>query len=70
MYNDGYHFWGMNFIWWGIFIVIFFWVFVTPYDIPGQRNKPKDPLDDLKRRYAKGEINSNEYKNFKAKLLN
>lgn len=61
MYNDGYHFWGMNFIWWSIFIVIFFWVFVTPYDIPGQRNKPDSPLDALKKRYAQGEISTNEY---------
>ena len=61
MYNDGYHFWGMHLGWWAVWIVMFFWIFVTPYDIPGQRNKKENPLDTLKKRFAKGEITTQEY---------
>ena len=61
MYNDGYHFWGMHFGWWAVWIITFFWIFVTPYDIPGQRNPKTDFLEALKKRYAKGEITTEEY---------
>jgi hypothetical protein len=32
MYN-GYNFWGMDMIWWFIWLIIMFWIFATPYDI-------------------------------------
>lgn len=69
MYNDGYHFWGMHLIWWSIFILLFFWVFALPFDIPGQRNRPDSPLDELKKRYAGGAISTQTFKDARAKLL-
>lgn len=59
-YNN-YHFWGMHFIWWFIWIIILFWIFATPYNIPGQRVKKDTPPDILKKRFASGQINSEEY---------
>jgi putative membrane protein len=51
----------MHFIWWFIWLSLLFWIFATPYDIPGQRRKKDTPLDILKKRFAAGEITSNEY---------
>ncbi|MDI9363898.1 MAG: SHOCT domain-containing protein [Flavobacterium sp.] len=69
MYNDGYHFWGMHLFWWSGFILLFFWVFALRFDIPGQRNKPDSPLDELKKHYAGGLINTKTFKEAKAKLV-
>ena len=60
MYN-GYYFWGMDMIWWFIWIILLFWIFATPYDIPGQRKRKESPLDMLQKRYAAGEITTQEY---------
>ncbi len=68
MYNDSYHFWGMHYGWWAIWIIMFFWIFVTPYDIPYQRSRKESALDVLKRRYAKGEINTLEYRELRDAL--
>ena len=38
-----------------------FWIFAIPYDIPGQRMKKDSPLDILKKRFAAGEIQTEEY---------
>jgi putative membrane protein len=48
MLYDGYHFGGMHLTWWFIWVVMIFWIFATPYDIPFQRNKKDSPLDILK----------------------
>jgi len=61
MFYDGYHVWGMHLIWWFIWVMLIFWVFATPYPIPGARSKKNSPLDILKRRYASGEISAEEY---------
>jgi putative membrane protein len=61
MYYDNYHFWGMHFGWWFVWGILLFWIFATPYDIPGQRTKNNSPLDILKRRLANGEIKTDEY---------
>ena len=61
MYYDGYHFWGMHFGRWFIWMILLFWIFATPYDIPGQRRKKDSPLDILKKRFASGQITSEEY---------
>ena len=60
MYND-YHFWGMNVVWWFVWIIFLVWVFVLPYEIPGQRSNKDMPLDVLLMRYASGEISTEEY---------
>lgn len=67
MYN-GYGFWGMDLIWWILWIVILVWIFAIPYDIPGQRHKKETPLDILKRRFASGEITKEDYQEHKRLL--
>ena len=52
---------GMNLVWWFIWLVLIFWVFVTPYDIPGQRRRKDRPLDLLQKRFAAGEITNEDY---------
>ena len=47
--------------WWFIWAILFFWIFATPYDIPGQRAKKDPPLDILKKLLASGQINIEEY---------
>lgn len=60
MYYNG-SYWGMNLIWWFIWIILLIWIFITPYDIPGQRRKKDSPLDILQKRFASGEITKEEY---------
>lgn len=62
MYNDQYY-WGMNLIWWGIWIVLVFWIFFLPYDIPFQRTRRETAHDILKKRLAHGHITLQEYEN-------
>ena len=45
-----------------------FWIFATPYTIPGQRYQRETPLDILKRRYAAGEITEVEYEERKRNI--
>ncbi|WP_310558437.1 SHOCT domain-containing protein [Flavobacterium sp.] len=60
MYYENYY-WGMNVIWWGIWVVLLFWIFAIPYDIPGQRRKKDSAYDILQKRYADGHISEAEY---------
>jgi putative membrane protein len=55
------YFWGMDFIWWFLWIIMLVWIFAIPFDIPGQRNKKNSPLDILQQRFAAGEIGQDEY---------
>ena len=64
-----YNYWGMNMIWWFVWGILLFWIFVTPYNIPGQRNKKDSPLDILQKRFASGKINHLQYKEMKQMLL-
>lgn len=68
MFYNGYHFGGMHLIWWFVWFIFLFWIFATPYDLPGQRTKKDTPLDILKKKLARGEINKEEYEE-KKKLL-
>jgi putative membrane protein len=61
MHYNNYHFWGMHVIWWFIWGILLFWIFATPYNIPGQKVTKGTPLDLLKKRLASGEIDSIEY---------
>lgn len=67
MYYEHYY-GGMNFIWWILWLVMIFWIFAIPYDIPGQRNKKDSPLDILKKRFASGKITLKEYEEMKKNL--
>lgn len=59
MYGNYYG--GMNLIWWFMWIVLLFWIFVTPFRIPGQRHRPDTPLDVLRMRLASGQITPEQY---------
>lgn len=62
------HYWGMHLFWWIIWIILFIWIFITPWDIPGQRTKKDTPLEILKRRYARGEIDRQQFEDMKKDL--
>jgi putative membrane protein len=53
---------GMNFIWWIVWMILIFWIFAIPYNIPGQRIKKESALDILQKRFASGSISNDEYK--------
>lgn len=59
MYGNYYG--GMNLIWWFMWIVLLFWIFVTPFRIPGQRHRPDTPFDVLRMRLAAGQITPEQY---------
>lgn len=65
---ESYHYLGMTLFWWVVWSVLLIWIFATPYSIPGQRFKKETALDLLKKRYAKGEINSREYQEMKESM--
>lgn len=60
MFNNS-NFWGMNLIWWILWAVMLAWIFIVPYDIPGQRRKKDTPLDILQKEYASGRFTTEEY---------
>lgn len=62
------YYWGMHAFWWIIWLILLFWIFALPYDIPYQRQKRDSPLDILKKRFALGEITNEEYQEMKAIL--
>lgn len=51
-------------------MIMIFWIFATPYNIPGQRTKKNSPLDILQKRFASGEITNDEYHEKKKILEN
>jgi putative membrane protein len=57
-YNN---FWGMNSIWWFVWIILLIWIFAIPYNIPFQRFKKASPLDLLQKQFASGQITQDEY---------
>jgi putative membrane protein len=69
MFYNNYH-WGMNLIWWFIWASLLFWIFLTPYDVPFQRRKKDSAMDILQRRFASGEITTEEYHEKKKILIN
>ena len=62
------YYWGMNTIWWVIWIILMFWIFAIPYRIPGQRRVKDSAYDILQKRYAGGHITETEY-NEKKRIL-
>ena len=67
-YNSNY--WGMSLIWWFVWIMLLFWIFALPYNIPGQRIRKDSPLDILQKRFALGEITNEEYQEKKKIIEN
>lgn len=57
----GYNFGGMHIIWWFIWMIFIFWIFFTPWNIPGNRRTKDTPLEILQKRYAAGKITTEEY---------
>jgi len=68
VYNTSY--WGMGLIWWFVWMILLFWIFAVPYNIPGQRYKKDTALDILRKRFASGEIKNEEYQEKKIILEN
>jgi putative membrane protein len=66
--NYDYNFLGMHLGWWFLWGILLVWIFIVPYDLPGQRNKKISPLDILKSRYASGEISYEEFQEMKKYL--
>jgi putative membrane protein len=66
-YNDYYL--GMSAIWWVIWLILLFWIFAVPYDIPGQRSRKDSPLEILKKRFANGQMTKEEFEAQKDILL-
>ena len=64
MFYDTYYL-GMHPIWWSAWILILFWIFATPYDIPGQRNPKETSFTNLQKRFAAGAISTEEYERVK-----
>lgn len=58
----------MHLFWWFIWLMLIFWIFATPYDIPGQRKKKDSLLDILQKRFASGQIAKTELQEHKAFL--
>lgn len=71
---DGTHaVWGMHWFWWifwGLVIVGVVWMVVRTQQQAGQPDRParETPLDILQRRYAEGEISTEEYEERKERL--
>lgn len=61
MFHEGYFLFGMHFLWWCVWIVILSWIFVIPYDIPGQRKKRESPFYALQKKFANGHLTKEEY---------
>lgn len=55
------HFGGMHFVWWIIWIFFLIWIFFFSSSISFVKSKKEEPLNILKKRFAKGEISKEEY---------
>lgn len=55
------HYFGMHFLWWIIWIIILISIFALPYGGLGSNPKEADAINVLKERFAKGEIDKDEY---------
>lgn len=67
MFHDGWNFWGMHLLWW-LFWVMLIMALFSPYTPVPRHRRRETPHELLARRYAAGEISSEEYEERKAKL--
>ncbi len=69
MHYDGMGFFGMHVFWWLFWIVLVVAIFALARgDTEKQKRKRETPLELLQRRYAGGEISSEEYTERKTTL--
>lgn len=61
MHNFNGHWGGMHLIWWIIWLALLAWIFFVPINIPHRKRREEDPLQILKKRFARGEITKEEY---------
>lgn len=66
-FNNGY-LGGMHFIWWGLGLLIIVWILFSRNNITSGITKDEDPLNVLKKRFARGEISKDEYNESKKVL--
>ena len=59
-FNNGF-FGGMHFIWWGLGLFIIAWMLFSRNNITSSITKDEDPLYVLKKRFAKGKIDKDQY---------
>ncbi len=67
MYTE-YHFMGMHLLWWFFWIVLLLIVFGWFETVPKKRIRKDAPLDILQKRFASGEITTEEYQEKKTIL--
>lgn len=69
MHWDNYGFFGMHMFWWIFWLLAIVLLFSLTTPVPKSKARaPETPLDTLKRRYARGEINADEYEDRKSRL--
>lgn len=67
MHYEGWGFWGMHLFWWLFWIVVIVALF-TVFTPVARGRRHVTPLEILQRRYAAGEISSDEYEERKRVL--
>jgi len=67
MMNENYY-WGMHLIWWAVWLMLLFWIFAIPRNIPGQRHRKETAYMILQKRFASGQITAIEYNEMKKVL--
>jgi len=67
MHYGEWGFWGMHVFWWLFWIAVIVALFAA-FTPVSRRRRRETPLELLKRRYAAGEISTEEYEERKAKL--
>ena len=69
MFHDGWYGFGIHAIWWIFWVIVIVGVFLVLARGWGDRAREREtPLDTLRRRYARGEIGTQEYEERKAIL--
>jgi putative membrane protein len=71
MYHDGWWFLGMHGLWWlfWIFLIVLFFSLIEPTSRGEARRRRTTPLEILQKRYAAGDISTEEYEERKARLV-
>ena len=65
--HDGY-FWGMHGLWWLFWLILLVLLFTVAPPVPKRSPRRETPLDILQRRYAAGELSTEEYEQRRAVL--